>query len=39
MSVDLALAPHSGWSPPEVFEIWTGPAIVYAQERAADNPG
>jgi glucose-6-phosphate isomerase len=34
-----AIAPHSGWSPPEVFEIWTGKAIVYAQERAEDNPG
>lgn len=34
-----AIAPHSGWSPPEVFEIWSGRAIVYAQERAEDNPG
>jgi glucose-6-phosphate isomerase len=34
-----AVAPHSGWSPPEVFEIWTGRAIVYAQERAEDDPG
>ena len=34
-----ALAPHSGWSPPEIFEIWSGAAIVYAQERAEDSPG
>ena len=34
-----AVAPHSGWSPPEVFEIWTGRAIVYAQERAEHDPG
>lgn len=34
-----ATAPHSGWSPPELFEIWEGTAIVYAQEFAADDPG
>jgi len=34
-----AVAPHNGWSPPEVFEIWTGRAIVYAQERVEDDPG
>ena len=34
-----AIAPHSGWSPPELFEIWEGRAIVYAQERATDDPG
>lgn len=34
-----AVAPHSGWSPPEVFEIWSGTAIVYAQQRAEDDPG
>lgn len=34
-----AIAPHSGWSPPEIFEIWSGAAIVYAQERADDHPG
>lgn len=34
-----AVAPHSGWSPPEVFEIWTGAAIIYAQERVEDDPG
>lgn len=30
---------HSGWRPPEVFEIWTGVAYVYMQEFAADEPG
>jgi glucose-6-phosphate isomerase len=34
-----ALAPHSGWSPPEIFEIWSGAAIVYAQQTAEDDPG
>lgn len=34
-----AIAPHSGWSPPELFEIWEGKAIIYAQERATDHPG
>lgn len=34
-----AIAPHSGWSPPEIFEIWSGTAIIYAQERAEDDPG
>lgn len=30
---------HSGWSPPEVYEIWHGRGIVYMQEFVADNPG
>jgi glucose-6-phosphate isomerase len=34
-----AIAPHSGWSPPELYEIWAGTAIVYAQERAEYDPG
>ena len=34
-----AIAPHSDWSPPEIFEIWSGKAIVYAQQRAEDDPG
>jgi glucose-6-phosphate isomerase len=33
------VAPHSGWSPPELYEIWQGHAVVYIQERAADDPG
>jgi len=34
-----AISPHSGWSAPELFEIWQGKAIVYAQENAGDDPG
>jgi len=30
---------HSGWSPPEIYEIWAGKAIIYMQEYADDNPG
>jgi len=29
----------SGWSTPEVYEIWSGKAIIYMQETAKDNPG
>jgi len=28
-----------GWSTPEVYEIWSGVAIIYMQESASDNPG
>ena len=34
-----ARALHSGWSPPELFEVWEGHAIVYAQESCGDQPG
>lgn len=34
-----AIAPHCGWSTPELFEIWEGRAIVYAQEFVANDPG
>jgi glucose-6-phosphate isomerase, archaeal len=34
-----AVAPHCGWSTPELFEIWEGRAVIYAQERADDDPG
>ena len=34
-----AVAPHCGWSTPEIFEVWSGTAIIYAQERADDDPG
>jgi glucose-6-phosphate isomerase, archaeal len=34
-----ALAPHCGWSTPELFEIWQGRAIIYAQENTTDDPG
>lgn len=30
---------HSGWSPPEVYEIWSGAAFIYMQESASDDPG
>lgn len=30
---------HSGWSPPEIYEVWNGKAIIYMQEYADDNPG
>ncbi len=30
---------HSGWSPPELYEIWNGRAVIYMQEFAAENPG
>jgi glucose-6-phosphate isomerase len=29
----------SGWSPPEIFEVWQGRALIYMQERAEDDPG
>jgi len=30
---------HSGWSPPELYEIWSGRAVVYMQESVTDDPG
>lgn len=30
---------HSGWSPPEMYEIWSGSAYIYMQETANDHPG
>lgn len=29
----------NGWSTPEVYEIWSGRAIIYMQETARDHPG
>ncbi len=29
----------NNWSTPEVYEIWSGEAIIYMQETAGDNPG
>jgi glucose-6-phosphate isomerase len=29
----------SGWSTPEIYEIWAGRAVIYMQESAKDNPG
>lgn len=34
-----ASAPHCGWSTPELFEIWEGHAVIYAQQTAEDDPG
>jgi glucose-6-phosphate isomerase, archaeal len=34
-----AVAPHCGWSTPELFEIWHGRALIYAQEFVSDHPG
>lgn len=34
-----AISPHSGWSAPELFEIWEGRAIIYGQENSGDHPG
>ncbi len=30
---------NSGWSAPEIFEIWAGRAFIYMQESAEDDPG
>lgn len=32
-------SPRNGWSTPEVYEIWSGRAIIYMQETAKDDPG
>ena len=34
-----AVAPHCGCSTPELYEIWDGRAIIYAQESTEDHPG
>ena len=34
-----SISPHSGWSAPELFEIWEGRAVVYAQQYTEDAPG
>ncbi len=34
-----AAAPHCGASTPELFEIWQGRAVIYAQEFVDDHPG
>jgi len=28
-----------GWSTPEVYQVWTGKAVIYMQESAQDDPG
>lgn len=30
---------HCGWSTPEVYEIWSGKAVIYMQECGDDFPG
>ena len=30
---------RSGWSTPEVYEIWDGAAVIYMQELPGDDPG
>lgn len=33
------VSPLSDWSTPEVYEIWSGKAVIYMQETANDQPG
>ena len=33
------ISAHSGWSPPELYEIWRGRGVVYMQEFVANDPG
>ncbi|MDR3260379.1 MAG: glucose-6-phosphate isomerase [Tannerella sp.] len=33
------VSPYSGCSTPEVYEIWSGRAVIYMQEYAEDRPG
>lgn len=33
------ISEYSGWSTPEIYEIWSGEAVIYMQEYAEDNPG
>ncbi len=30
---------HCGWSTPEVYEIWSGQAVIYMQSGSGDDPG
>lgn len=34
-----AISPHSGWSPPEIYEVWKGRAVFYMQESTGEEPG
>jgi len=34
-----AITPATGWSPPEVFQIWEGRAVILMQECADEDPG
>lgn len=33
------IAPHCGWSTPELIEVWEGRAFFYVQEKSGDDPG
>lgn len=33
------ISSHSGWSPPELYEIWSGRGVILMQERATEDPG
>lgn len=33
-----SVSPYSGWSTPELIEVWQGEAIVYLQELVEDDP-
>jgi glucose-6-phosphate isomerase, archaeal len=33
------ISERSGWAPPEVFEIWSGRAIIYLQQVDDEDPG
>ena len=34
-----SISRYSGWSTPEIFEIWQGRAVIVMQERTEDDPG
>jgi glucose-6-phosphate isomerase len=33
------ISSYCGWSTPEVYEIWSGKAVIYMQETSDDEPG
>src|ERR1051326_156111 len=33
------ISPHSRWRTPEIFEVWSGRAIIYMQQSGGDDPG
>lgn len=33
------ISSHSGWSPPEIYEVWSGRACILMQEHTAEDPG
>lgn len=37
--VHIPFSPAGNWSTPEVYEIWSGRAVVYMQESVSDDPG